>query len=610
MTTVHMKHLLAVVGLVTLSLLVLMALIVPAANPTWARADETLNAPSKLSMTNPISIPLVHPVAPIGSSQPGTTQSSEQPPTHTNSINAIPFRPQVRFQRGAVPPDFQLNTAKPAGPSEKAKRPINSPGPSTPYQPSEANRVLSAQGWSVLGQEDFETAFPTSMWHVYDYGADGYTRTWGTTDYLSWGGNRSAWPAAGGTDALDPHQYWYSNNLGSWMVYGPVDLSAMYDVFVGFGLYYATEPDFDKMYFCVSVDDYNYSCEDYWSGDSNGWLEQDYWLTSYAAYPQVWFAWIFESDASNLQGYDGPFVDEIYIWGDDTPPTPPVRSCTLDGQLVQNCGFETGNANNWNISSGPYQAAASNLSLQPDSNERSGLPGVRSKAGQLGPDIVESVHSVVITDAAPAEGIFHALMSWSGSPARDGLYQQFNIPSGVSNVTVNYWYAVTTNETVPGYDFFCASLQTSGGSYLVDLGCMDAVDTDAYWHEYVYTLSGTELNAVRGRTVRIVFDLYNDSSYGSYGWVDFVRVYATGGTVASIDPNEPNNDFSTATTLACGQTITTGIIGDAVGGADVDRFKLLQCAGRSPEHRHRCPHASATIGFGLCRVSLRQYQQP
>ena len=67
MTTVHMKHLLAVVGLVTLSLLVLMALIVPAANPTWARADETLNAPSKLSMTNPISIPLVHPVAPIGS---------------------------------------------------------------------------------------------------------------------------------------------------------------------------------------------------------------------------------------------------------------------------------------------------------------------------------------------------------------------------------------------------------------------------------------------------------------------------------------------------------------------------------------------------------------
>ena len=76
MTTVHMKHLLAVVGLVTLSLLVLMALVVPAANQTLAHADEDLNAPSKLSTTNPISIPLVHPVAPIGSPKPGTTQSS------------------------------------------------------------------------------------------------------------------------------------------------------------------------------------------------------------------------------------------------------------------------------------------------------------------------------------------------------------------------------------------------------------------------------------------------------------------------------------------------------------------------------------------------------
>ena len=104
---------------------------------------------------------------------------------------------------------------------------------------------------------------------------------------------------------------------------------------------------------------------------------------------------------------------------------------------------------------------------------------------------------------------------------------------------------------------------------------MDAVDTDAYWHEFVYSLVGTELSAVRGQTVTIAFDLYNDDSLGSYGWVDFVRVYATGGSGGtSIDPNEPNNTADTATALACGQTITTGIIGDAVGGTDVDWFKL------------------------------------
>jgi hypothetical protein len=358
------------------------------------------------------------------------------------------------------------------------------------------------------------------------------------------------------------------------MEYGPVDLSSMYDVFLDFGLYYDTEPDYDKIYLCISVDFYNYSCTDYWSGYSDGWQDQNYWLTSYAGYPQVWFAWVFISDSSVSQYYDGPFVDDISIWGNDIPPTPPVPTCTLDGQLIQNCGFETGNANNWSISSGPYQSAVSTLALQPESHKRGLVPDAQSKGGQPGLDTIESVNSVVITNVAPAEGTYHALMSWSGSPARDSLYQQFNIPSGVSSVTVNYWYGVTTYETVPGYDFFCASLQTTSGSYLVDLGCMDAVDTDAYWHEYVYTLSGAELSAVRGRAVRIVFDLYNDDSLGSYGWVDFVRVYAAGGTVASIDPNEPNNDFSTATTLACSQTISSGIIGDAVGGTDVDLFKI------------------------------------
>ena len=74
MTPVHTKRLLAAVGLVTLSLLVLMALILPATHQTLARADETLNAPTKLSATDPISIPIVHPVVPIGPSGPGTAQ--------------------------------------------------------------------------------------------------------------------------------------------------------------------------------------------------------------------------------------------------------------------------------------------------------------------------------------------------------------------------------------------------------------------------------------------------------------------------------------------------------------------------------------------------------
>jgi hypothetical protein len=184
MTTVHVKNLLAAIGLVALLLLVLIALFLPSANQTLARADETSNGSTQLSATNPISIPLVHPVVPIGSAKSELAQSGGQPPTHTNSIHAIPFRPQVRLQRGALPPDFQLNAAKQARPTGKVKSPLNSPKPSTPHPPSEANQVLSNQGWSLLGYEGFEgTGFPSSIWHVYDFGDDGYDRTWGTTDY-------------------------------------------------------------------------------------------------------------------------------------------------------------------------------------------------------------------------------------------------------------------------------------------------------------------------------------------------------------------------------------------------------------------------------------------
>ena len=87
--------------------------------------------------------------------------------------------------------------------------------------------------------------------------------------------------------------WWYTDNLASWMEYGPFDFSSLSDVFVSFGLWYDTEPAFDWVYFCASVDFVYYNC-DYWSGSSGGWTDQAYWLTSYAGYSQVWLAWIFE----------------------------------------------------------------------------------------------------------------------------------------------------------------------------------------------------------------------------------------------------------------------------------------------------------------------------
>lgn len=576
MTTVRMKRLLVTVGLVTLALLVLTALVLPTTNKILAHADEGLPAVSQLSATNPISIPLVHPMTPIASPKPGMMQPSGLPPTHTNSINTVPFRPQVRLQLGATPPNVQRPAAKPNRPAAKPYKTIQPPQPPASRPTTDITGPLQAQGWSIRASQDFEEVFPSSGWNIYDFSTDGYERGWGKTDNLSSIGNIwSAWPAAGGTDALDPSvTQWYTDNLDTVMEYGPVDLSGMYDAFASFEMYYHTEPDYDWVYFCISTDHLNYNC-DYWSGYSF-WADHSYWLTYYAGYSQVWFAWVFYSDSSVSTGYYGPYIDDIYIWGNDSPPTPPVQSCNLDGQLVQNCGFETGDLSNWGTVSFPSVVATSD-SLPQQRPRLSITPERESGPGQSNPNGVESINLVTVTTLFPAQGSYDALLLQPGSVGVDRLYQIFNVPGNATNVTLDFWYAVTTLETSPGFDFFCGAITNdAGNSVLVDLGCMDATDTDSFWHEYLYTLNSTELNAVRGKPVAIVFDLWNggaaDSS--SAGWIDFVRVLATGGTVAPIDPNEPNNTANTATALACGQAITTGIIGDAVGGTDVDWFKL------------------------------------
>ncbi|MEE8390474.1 MAG: clostripain-related cysteine peptidase, partial [Anaerolineae bacterium] len=140
-------------------------------------------------------------------------------------------------------------------------------------------------------------------------------------------------------------------------------------------------------------------------------------------------------------------------------------------------------------------------------------------------------------------------------------------------------------ETYAGYDWFCASMANPAdhSEVWVDLGCMDATDATGEWQEVLYTLDSTEVVDVVGKSVDLVFELWSDVDFygdgvagsgATTGWVDYVRAYATGGSAGgSIDPNEPNDDYSKATLINCGDTIS-GTIGDALGGYDMDWFEL------------------------------------
>ena len=223
---------------------------------------------------------------------------------------------------------------------------------------------------------------------------------------------------------------------------------------------------------------------------------------------------------------------------------------------------------------------SSSTSRNASAGRRPSQRPVLRPSADLGPSVgeVSLAGSIGVTNTTYVEGSWAAYLLRSGWVAEDFLYQIFSVPSDIENLTLDLWTAVTTLETDVGTDFFCVAIWRDDlMQILVDLGCLDATDTTGLWQETIYTLSSPELTAVKGQSVAILFELYNAGGpgTGTAGWVDFVQVYGVGGSGGgSLDPNEPNNDPATATTLACSASITTSIIGDAVGGYDEDWFIL------------------------------------
>lgn len=555
-----LNRLVAAAGVVAILAIVVTAIVLLPGSALAQAAGPEQTTPQPQQTGTPLPPPPALQInPPAATPEPGVVEATSGAQAGSSDLEAVRFRPQVRLTRGQLAVSSQ-GVDKPS--SDRSTDVEKSPagrsiGPQEAYTPPDYEKLLEPLAWSAELYEGFEGVFPDA-WILEDFGDDGglyLDRTWGKTDWYSQWDFYLAWPAAGGIDALDPWVDYYTDNLNSWMEYGPFDFSNMADVLVSFGLWYDTEPEYDKVYFCASIDFVNYNCA-YWSGYSGGWTDQAYWLTSYAGYPQVWLAWVFISDESISLGYEGPFVDEVWVWADEIGATPtPTPTLDPEGQLIQNGSFEDdegGSLEGW-------------TSLSSSS--------VNTMEGGVG------IASVVVTGTTYVDGQYSAYL-WRDGAGDDFLYQTFDVPSGVTDVVLNYWFAVTTNETEVDHDLFCASIMQSDLSEItVDLGCVDATDATGDWQEVVYTLDSAELEAVVGRSVTLVFELYNDfydeaGAGGTAGWVDYVRVNATGGDGGScIDPNEPNDDAASATSITCGATIS-GTIGDALGGYDEDWFRL------------------------------------
>jgi subtilisin family serine protease len=119
--------------------------------------------------------------------------------------------------------------------------------------------------------------------------------------------------------------------------------------------------------------------------------------------------------------------------------------------------------------------------------------------------------------------------------ANDQLLQTLSIPANASDVTIDFWYALDTIESIPGFDSFCYGLWDTDLLTEYTGECADfALATTQTWLNYTYSLTANELAAVAGKSVVLVFYAQTDFSDPSQAWVDDATLTVT--TSGSTNP--------------------------------------------------------------------------
>jgi len=170
--------------------------------------------------------------------------------------------------------------------------------------------------WTTIKYEGFEGAWPAGAWRAFDKNVTNGELYWDDDDFRPHSGGWSAWAANGGAQGLDPQSYYYANNMQSWTIYGPFDLSSSIDAEMLFYYWNQSEKGNDWFSWLASANGtnfYGYKA----SGDSAGWKYVNFDLTAVPTLgnlvgdSSVWIAFTFGSDASIVD--DGPFIDDVTI---------------------------------------------------------------------------------------------------------------------------------------------------------------------------------------------------------------------------------------------------------------------------------------------------------
>jgi hypothetical protein len=174
-------------------------------------------------------------------------------------------------------------------------------------------------------------------------------------------------------------------------------------------------------------------------------------------------------DASPLP--DAPLPDAAQL--PDAPPPPDAApGCTdQEIQLLVNPDFDSGQGSEWDETSG------------------------------LGVALVTSDFTT------PHSGSYVAWLGGYDSGV-DILYQDIAVPAGATNLQVDGWVAVGTEESIGEWDVAALELRTTAGALLETLGEWSNLDADTVWNSFTVAPVG----AYQGQTVRLYMRSQHDIS--------------------------------------------------------------------------------------------------
>jgi hypothetical protein len=174
----------------------------------------------------------------------------------------------------------------------------------------------SEQAWVNITTENFEGTVPGSGWSI--YAQAGYTNAYWGKLLLSDNIHYAGWCAASGPQASIWGQG-YLNNMRTWMIYGPFDLTDATDASLEFLYISDCEPSFDSFGWYASLDGSNYNGYFLSDSTSNYIFQSKIFdlktvptLGNLTGKSGVYIAFFFQSD-STVSNYGGAIIDEIVL---------------------------------------------------------------------------------------------------------------------------------------------------------------------------------------------------------------------------------------------------------------------------------------------------------